>query len=228
MLSAAHVKTSSTTTPRASSEPPPSPDSRSSRDGWLPKARPPPAGTGSFPACVPSPPTRSNYPRWHASAHSSVGVDCSSALPSRRVLRSVTNCGPTLSRTPTRATRTPSASPFFAAWPPARRCVPTQLQLRRDMRESVRDARRAAPPRPRAGLGRDVRHVGAGARGAPAPARARGTTASTARFSFCVTCSSRCTTTQRKGRRCCASVAARAYLLREPRPLVGCGPQADE
>jgi hypothetical protein len=47
--------------------------------------------------------------------------------------------------------------------PPARRCVPAQLQHRRDMRESVRDARRAAP-RPRAGLGRDVRHVACGCR----------------------------------------------------------------
>jgi hypothetical protein len=63
----------------------------------------------------------------------------------------------------------------------------------------------------------DMWHVGAGARGAPAPARARGTTASTARF--CSTCSSRCTTTRRKGRRCCASVAARAYPLRGPRRL---------
>ena len=38
-FSTVHVKTSSTTTLGASPEPPPSPDSRSSRDGWLPKPR---------------------------------------------------------------------------------------------------------------------------------------------------------------------------------------------
>ena len=38
MLSAAHVKSSSKT-PGASSEPPPSPDSQSSRDGWRPEPR---------------------------------------------------------------------------------------------------------------------------------------------------------------------------------------------
>jgi hypothetical protein len=55
------------------------------------------------------------------------------------------------------------------------------------------------------GRDRDVRHVGAGA-------RACGTTASTARC--CATCSSRCTsTTRRKGRRCCASVAALCMLV---------------
>jgi hypothetical protein len=45
----------------------------------------------------------------------------------------------------------------------------------------------------------DMWHVGAGARGAPAPARARGTTASTARF--CSTCSSpvHATTRRRRG-----------------------------
>ena len=35
-----------------------------------------------------SPPTWSNGPRWHASAHSSDGAGCSRALPSRCVLRS--------------------------------------------------------------------------------------------------------------------------------------------
>ena len=38
-FSTVHVKTSSTTTLGASPEPPPSPDSRSSRDGWPPKPR---------------------------------------------------------------------------------------------------------------------------------------------------------------------------------------------
>ena len=120
-----------------------------------------------------SPPHRSNCPRWRASEHSSAGAGCSRAFPSRCVLRSVMHCGPTLSRTPTRAKRTPSQVPtpsrFFAAWGPRRRRVPTQLLRRPDKRESVRDARRAAPG-PRAGLGRDVRHVGAGARGALARA----------------------------------------------------------
>ena len=48
-----------------------------------------------------------------------------------------------------------------------------------------------------------MRHVGAGA---------RGTTASTARC--CAICSSRCTTTRRKGRRCCTSVASRVRTAR--------------
>ena len=73
---------------------------------------------------------------------------------------------------------------------PALQRVPTHLTRRPEKRESVRDARRAAPG-PRAGLGRDVRHVGAGARGStPARARHVGTTASTA--SCCTTSSSRC------------------------------------
>jgi hypothetical protein len=44
-----------------------------------------------------SPPTRSNYPRWRESAHSSAGAGCSGASPSTCVLRSVTHCGPILS-----------------------------------------------------------------------------------------------------------------------------------
>jgi hypothetical protein len=108
---------------------------------------------------------------WHASTHSSVGVGCLSALPSRCVLRSVTHCGPTLSRTPATPQRVlqgrllkclPQADSSLRG-SPARRCVPTQLQRRRDMRESLRDARQAAP-RPRAGLGCDVRHVACGCR----------------------------------------------------------------
>jgi hypothetical protein len=145
-----------------------------------------------------SPPTRSNCPSWHASTHSSVGEGCLSALPSRCVLRSATHCGPTLSATLQRVRQgrhlkcLPQADASLRG-PPARRCVPTQLQRRRDMRESVRDARRAAP-RPQAGLGRHKTcdmWLQAGARGAPAPTRTRGTIASTARC--CATCSSRCT-----------------------------------
>ena len=81
-------------------------------------------------ACVrTSPPTRSNCPRWHASTHSSAGAGCSGALPSRCVLRSVTNFGPTLSRrTPTCASRTPlKCLPQVDSSlreHPARRCVP--------------------------------------------------------------------------------------------------------
>ena len=146
-----------------------------------------------------SPPHRSNCPRWRACERSSAGTGCSRAFPSRCVLRSVMHCGPTLSRTPTRAKRTPSKVPspsrFFAAWAPRRRRVPTQLLRRPDKRESVRDARRAAPG-PRAGLGRDVRHVGAGAHGStPARARHIGTTASTA--CCCATYSSRCCMSRR-------------------------------
>ena len=98
MLSAAHVKTSSTTTPRASSEPPPSPDSRSTCDGWRPKPRhdrrprAPAHRLRAYQAAH-----LVNCPRWHASAHTSAEAGCSSALPSRCVLRSVTNFGPTLS-----------------------------------------------------------------------------------------------------------------------------------
>ena len=160
------------------SEPPRSRDSRSVCDGWRPKPRqrPPPTGARSSRLRAgTSPPHRSNCPRWRASEHSSAGAGCSRAFPSRCVLRSVMHCGPTLSRTPTRAKRTPSQVPtpsrFFAAWPPRRRRVPTQLLRRPDKRESVRDARRAAPRGPRAGLGRDVRHVGAGARGSTPGAR---------------------------------------------------------
>jgi hypothetical protein len=55
-------------------------------------------------ACVrTSPPNRSNCPRWRASEYCSAKAGRSRAFPSRCVLRSVTHCGPTLSRTPTRA-----------------------------------------------------------------------------------------------------------------------------
>ena len=78
---------------------------------------------------------------------------------------------------------------------PARRRGPAQLPRRPDKRESVRDARRAAPG-PRAGLGRDVRYVGAGARGStPARPRHIGTTASTA--CCCATYSSWCCKSRR-------------------------------
>ena len=84
-------------------------------------------------ACVhTSPPTRSNCPGWHVRAHSSVRARFSSVLPIKCVLCSVTHCGPTLSRTPTRATRTPceqclpqADSSLRGAL--ARRCVPAQL-----------------------------------------------------------------------------------------------------
>jgi hypothetical protein len=129
----------------------------------------------------------------------------------------------------------PSASRFFAAWPPPHggacpRNFNIIINVTSDMRESVRigvrDARRAAP-RPRAGLGRDVRHVGACARGAPARPRTWDDGVNGKLLSHLLFCASWCTTTRRKGRRCCASVAApcepRAYPLRGP--LVwSCGP----
>ncbi len=152
MLSAAHVKTSSTTPPRASSEPPPSPDSRSSRDGWLPKARPPPAGTGSFPACVPA---RPHPVKLSKMAHKRAQQRWSGLL--KRIAKQVrATLGDALwadfvaidPATPQRVRQgrllkcLQQADSLLRA-PPARRCVPTQLQHRRDMRESVRDARRA-------------------------------------------------------------------------------------
>jgi hypothetical protein len=101
--------------------------------------------------------------------------------------------------------------------PPARRCVPTLLQHRRDMRESVRDARRAAP-RPRAGLGCDVRHVACGCRRSQrSRARPRtwddGVDGTLLLIHLLSTCSSRCTTTPggRGGRRC-ASVAPPVHV----------------
>ena len=106
--------------------PPPSRDSRSICDGRRPKPRNdrrPRVPAQSMLACArTSPPHRSNCPRWRASEHSSARAGCSRAFPSRCVLRSVMHCGPTLSRTPTHATRTPSQVPspsrFFAAWCP--------------------------------------------------------------------------------------------------------------
>ena len=107
MLSAAQVKT--TATPGTSSAPPPSPDSRSSFDGWRPKPRHdrrPRVPAHRLRAYQPANPVKlSRLAR--TSAHSSVGACFSSALPIRCVLCSVMHCGPTLSRTPTRATRTP-------------------------------------------------------------------------------------------------------------------------
>ena len=86
-----------------------------------------------------SPPTRSNYPRWRESAHSSAGAGCSGASPSTCVLRSVTHCGPILSLTLCRAHANacyllkgrlrkclPRADSSLRG-PPARRCVPAQL-----------------------------------------------------------------------------------------------------
>jgi hypothetical protein len=168
MLSAAHVKTSSTTTPRASSEPPPSSDSRSSRDGWLPKARSPPAGTGSFPACVPArPPGQTVQDGTQARTAALEWATQRIAKQARATL------GDELWADFVAHANACDKDAFLSAFrkpilrcrpaPPARRCVPAQLQHRRDMRESVRDARRAAP-RPRAGLGRDVRHVACGCR----------------------------------------------------------------
>jgi len=149
MLSAAVVQT---TTPGASSEPPPSPNSRPSCDGWLPKPRHD-ATTAArgwrLTACVhTSPPTRSNRPRWRESAHSSAGAGCSGASPS-----------------------TCYKDAFVSAFrEPILRCMgPRTAVRRRDMRESVHDALRAAPGS-RAGCGCDVRHVGAGAPLPRAPA----------------------------------------------------------
>ena len=153
------------------------PDRGSICDGWRPKPRHDrrPRVPAHLACARTSPPHRSNCQRWRASEHSSAEAGCSRAFPSRCVLRSVTHCGPTLSRTPTRAKRTPSKVPspsrFLAAWGPRTAARARTTTRRPDKRESVRDARRAAPG-PRAGLGRDVRHVGAGARGST-PARAR-------------------------------------------------------
>ena len=103
--SGARVKTSSTTTPGTPSEPPPSRDSRSICDGWRPKPRHDrrPRVPAHRLRVRTSPPNRSNCPRWRASERITA-LGCSRAIPSRCVLRSVTHCGPTSSRTPTRAT----------------------------------------------------------------------------------------------------------------------------
>jgi hypothetical protein len=87
----------SSSTPKASSEPPASPDSRAvtagSSTGSLRHDLRPRVPAHFLRAYQPAHPVKLS---WHASTHSSVGVGCLSALPSRCMLRSVTHCGPTL------------------------------------------------------------------------------------------------------------------------------------
>ena len=120
MLLGAHDDTRGTP-----SEPPPSRKTRSSCASLRPKAKPRHDRRPRVPAHrlrVRTSPTpyRSNCPRWRASEFCSAKAGCTRAFPSRGVLRSVTHCGPTLSHTPTRATRTA----FLSAFPkPVLRCV---------------------------------------------------------------------------------------------------------
>ncbi len=71
--------------------------------GWLPKPRHdlrpwvPAHRLRAYQQTIWQLPTRSNCPRW-TQASRAMFKGCSSALPSRCVLRSVTHCGPTLSR----------------------------------------------------------------------------------------------------------------------------------
>ena len=150
---AAHVKTSSTSTPRASSEPPPRPDSRSSRDGWLPKHDlRPRVPAHRLRAYQPAHPVKlSKMARKHAQ-------QCWSGLLKRIVEQVSATLGDALWADfvahasyaaslvlQGRLLRCLPQADYSLRAPPARRCVPTQLQRRRDMRESVRDARQAAP-----------------------------------------------------------------------------------
>ena len=135
------------------SEPPRSRDSRSSCDSLRPKPRHdrrPRVPAHRLRVRTSPTPDRSNCPRWRASEYCSAKVGCSRAFPSRYVLRSVTHCGPTLSRRVLRGRLLkclPQACSSLRGPPaPALQRVPAQLPRRPDMRESVIcDARRAAP-----------------------------------------------------------------------------------
>ena len=126
-FSTVHVKTSSTTTLGASPEPPPSPDSRSSRDGWPPKPRHDRRPrVDSSPAYLTAAHTVKQFKmackhapqRW-----SGLLKRIAKQVRALYVLCSVTShCGPTLARTPTLATRTLSAfcTPILCCVPPLR------------------------------------------------------------------------------------------------------------
>ncbi len=138
MLSAAHVKSSSTT-PGASSEPPPSPDSQSSRDGWRPEPRHdrrPRVKVNRLRAYQPAHPVKLSKMARKRTQQRWSGLMTRIAKQVRATLGDA--------QWAERGSVTPSATRFFAAWAPQGR-VPAQLPRRRDMRESVRS--RARPPR---------------------------------------------------------------------------------
>jgi hypothetical protein len=138
MLSAAHVKSSSTT-PGASSEPPPSPDSRSNRDGWRPEPRHdrrPRVKVHRLRAYQPAHPVKLSKMARKRTQQRWSGLLTRIAKQVRATLGDA--------QWAERGSVTPSATRFFAAWAPHGR-VPAQLPRRRDMRESVRS--RARPPR---------------------------------------------------------------------------------
>ena len=155
-FSTVHVKTSSTTTLGASPEPPPSPDSRSSRDGWLPKPR------------HDRRPRVDSSPAYLTAAHTvkQFKMACKRAQQRwsgllRRIAKQVRALYVLCAHANAcykDAKCLPHANSSLRS-PRARRRVLAQLQRRRFMLLSVRDALRAAP-RSRAGLGHDVRYFG--------------------------------------------------------------------
>ena len=156
MLSAAQDKTPATS--GTSSEPPPSPDSRSScEDGWRPEAtvRPPPAGASAPPAAYQPALLVKLAKMVRKRAQQHWCALCSRAMPSRCVLPSVTHC---VGRLCHARKHVPQGRLSFRAFRELiLRCVgaphmPACLPRRLDMRERVGDARRAAPG-PRAQLG---------------------------------------------------------------------------
>ena len=115
-FSTVHVKTSSTTTLGASPEPPPSPDSRSSRDGWPPKPR------------HDRRPRVDSSPAYLTAAHTvkQFKMACKRAQQRwsgllRRIAKQVRALYVLYARTPTLATRTLSAfrTPILRCVPPA-------------------------------------------------------------------------------------------------------------
>ena len=147
-FSTVHVKTSSTTTLGASPEPPPSPDSRSSRDGWLPKPR------------HDRRPRVDSSPAYLTAAHTvkQFKMACKRAQQRwsgllRRIAKQVRALYVLCAHANAcykDAKCLPHANSSLRS-PRARRRVLAQLQRRRFMLLSVRDALRAAP-RSRAGL----------------------------------------------------------------------------
>jgi len=166
MLSAAQVKT--TATPGTSSEPPPSPDSRSSCDGWRPKPRHdrrPRVPAHRLRAYQPAHPVKlSKMARKRAQQRWSGLLRCVA-----KQLRAT--LGDDLWADSVAHANACYKDAFVSAFrEPILRCMgPRTAVRRRDMRESVHDALRAAPGS-RAGCGCDVRHVGAGAPLPRAPA----------------------------------------------------------
>ena len=124
MLSAAHVKSSSTT-PGASSEPPPSPDSRSNRDGWRPEPRHdrrPRVKVHRLRAYQPAHPVKLSKMARKRTQQRWSGLLTRIAKQVRATLGDA--------QWAERGSVTPSATRFFAAWAPHGR-VPAQLPRRR-------------------------------------------------------------------------------------------------